>query len=58
MMLIAQGGPPGPDLCYLLGFCQTSAGITSSTNLLFLSSALVLAGVILHRSRKGRKNQK
>ena len=56
MMLIAQGGPPGPDICYLLGFCQTSAGITSSTNLLFLSSACVLAGVMLHRSRKRPKD--
>jgi LPXTG-motif cell wall-anchored protein len=53
--MLAQGGPPGPDLCYLLGFCQTSAGISSSTNLLFLSSVLILAGVVLYRSRKRRK---
>jgi hypothetical protein len=53
MMLLAQGGPPpGPDICYLLGFCQTSSGIGSSTNLFFLSSVLILAGVILHRSKK------
>jgi len=51
-MLLQGGPPPGPDICYLLGFCQTSSGIASSTNLLFLSSVLILAGVILHRSRK------
>ena len=56
MILLAQGGPPpGPDICYLLGFCQTSAGITSSTNLFFLSSVLVLAGVVLYKSRKHHK---
>jgi hypothetical protein len=56
MMLLAQGGPPpGPDICYLLGFCQTSSGIASSTNLLFLSCALILGGVILHRSKKRHK---
>ena len=53
MMLLAQGGaPPGPDICYLLGFCQASSGIASSTNLFFLSSVLIRAGVILHRSKK------
>ena len=53
MMLLAQGSPPpGPDICYLLGFCQTSSGITSSTNLFFLSSLLIVAAVMVHRSRK------
>jgi hypothetical protein len=55
MILIQGGPPPGPDICHLLGFCQASSGITSSTNLLFLSSALILAGVLLHRSKKRRK---
>jgi hypothetical protein len=55
-MLLLQGGPPpGPDICYLLGFCQTSAGISSDGNLLFLAAALVLAGVVLHRH--GRKTR-
>lgn len=53
--MILQGGPPpGPDICYLLGFCQTSSGITSSTNLMFLAVALLLAGVMLRRSGKRR----
>ena len=53
MILLAQGSPPpGPDICYLLGFCQTSSGITSSTNLFFLSSLLIVAAVMVHRSRK------
>jgi hypothetical protein len=56
-MLVLQGGPPaGPDICYLLGFCQTSSGIASSTNLLFLSTTLILAGVVLYRSKKRRKD--
>lgn len=53
MMLFAQGGPPpGPDICFLLGFCQTSSGIASSTNLFFLSTVLIVAAVMVHRSRK------
>jgi hypothetical protein len=51
-MLVQAGPPPGPDLCYLLGFCQTSSGITSSTNLFFLSCSLIVVGVLLHRSKK------
>ena len=53
--MLLQGGPPGPDLCYLLGFCQTSSGIASSTNLFFLSSVLIVAGVVLYRSKKRHK---
>lgn len=55
-MLIQGGPPPGPDICYLLGFCQTSSGIASSTNLLFLSTTLILAGVILYRAKNRRKD--
>jgi hypothetical protein len=49
-MMIQGGPPPGPDICYLLGFCQTSSGITSNANLMFLACALLLAGVVVHRS--------
>jgi hypothetical protein len=56
MLTLLQGSPPpGPDICYLLGFCQTSAGIASDANLLFLASALVLAGVVVHRSQRREK---
>jgi hypothetical protein len=48
--------PPGPDICYLLGFCQTSSGITSQANLLFLASAFIVLGVLVHRS--GRRAKK
>jgi hypothetical protein len=52
MILLAQGGPPGPDLCYLLGFCQTSSGVTSNTNLFFLTAVLIVAAVVVRRSRR------
>ena len=53
MMLALQGSPPpGPDICYLLGFCQTSSGIGSDGNLMFLAAAFILAGIIVHRSGK------
>lgn len=56
MILALQGGPPpGPDICYLLGFCQTSSGISSDGNLLFLAAAFILAGVVVHRSGKGSR---
>lgn len=54
-MLFLSNPPAGPDICYLLGFCQTSGGITSNSNLLFLATALMLAGVILHRSNRRGK---
>lgn len=52
MMLFQGGPPPGPDICYLLGFCQTSSGISSDGNLLFLAAAFILAGIVVHRSGK------
>jgi hypothetical protein len=55
MFILLGSPPPGPDICYLLGFCQTSAGIASDGNLLFLASALVIAGVVVHRSGKRQK---
>ena len=53
-MLLSLIAPPGgPDLCALAGFCQT-AQAGAEPNLLFLASALVMAGVVLHRGN-GRR---
>ncbi len=50
--LLQGGPPPGPDICYLLGFCQTSSGVASPSNLMFLAFALVLAGVVVRRTTR------
>ena len=52
MILAIQSTPPGPDICHLLGFCQTSSGISSDGNLLFLAAAFILADIVVHRSGK------
>lgn len=46
--------PGGPDLCALAGFCQIAQASTEP-NMLFLASALVMAGVMLHRRGGGRR---
>ncbi len=46
--------PGGPDLCALTGFCQTAQAGTEP-NLLFMASALVIAGVVLQRRGGGRR---
>ena len=56
MLAIIQGsGTTGPDICYLLGFCQTSGGLASGSNLLFLATAFLVAGVLVHRSGKKKR---
>lgn len=46
--------PGGPDLCALTGFCQTAQAGTEP-NLLFMASALVIAGVVLQRHGGGKR---
>ncbi|MEO8201301.1 MAG: hypothetical protein ABI679_12315 [Gemmatimonadota bacterium] len=46
--------PPGPDICHLLGFCSPSVPMSSGSNMLYLATALVLAGVALQRTGKRR----
>ena len=54
IMLSLLFPPGGPDLCALTGFCQTAQAGTG-LNLLFLASALVVAGVMLQRRGGGRR---
>jgi hypothetical protein len=53
LFVLLQGQPSGPDICDLLGFCQRPPGSTGS-NLLYLATALMMAGVLVHRSRRKR----
>jgi len=46
--------PGGPDLCSLAGFCQTTQA-AAQPNLLWLASALVMAGVVLLRRGERRR---
>ena len=54
MILFINTPPAGPDICYLLGFCQTSGGVASPTNLLFLATGLIMGAWVI-RSSKRRK---
>lgn len=52
-MWILLPPPGGPDLCALAGFCPTGGGAVEP-NLLYLATALVLAGVLVERRRRPR----
>ncbi|MGE0354813.1 MAG: hypothetical protein AB7I33_11575 [Gemmatimonadales bacterium] len=43
-----------PDLCYHLGICGVTPAAGPAPNLLFLATAMVLGGVLLHRSARKR----
>jgi len=45
--------PGGPDLCALAGFCQAT-GAASQPNVLWLASALIVAGVVVQRRGGGK----
>ena len=48
-----QGAPPptGPDL-QVLGYCPTPQDGPATSNLLFLATAMIGAGLVLHRQRE------
>jgi MYXO-CTERM domain-containing protein len=54
MILSSLFPPGGPDLCALAGFCQTTQA-AAQPNLLWLASALLMAGVVLQRRGRGRQ---
>jgi MYXO-CTERM domain-containing protein len=54
MILTLLFPPGGPDLCALAGFCQTTAQ-AGQPNMLWLASALLLAGVVLQRRGRGQQ---
>jgi hypothetical protein len=53
MMLILLFPPGGPDLCALAGFCQTTVA-AAQPNMLWLASALIVAGVVVQRRGGGK----
>lgn len=46
--------PPGPDICHLLGVCPASGAAVGGSNMLYLATALVLAGVMVQRQGRRR----
>ncbi|MEP7325715.1 MAG: hypothetical protein ABI836_07195 [Gemmatimonadota bacterium] len=54
MLLSLLFPPGGPDLCALAGFCQTTTQ-AAQPNVLWLASALIIAGVVIQRRKEGKR---